>query len=233
MLEQKFCSRRRVSSSANACHPRVIRLPSAGSRRWRAFGVEAAQAVPSELPTGPSADEHSNGMAAAINFGGRGRFLRRRSLKSELRTWWAPSPERPLHRREGDGDQQALRHEFPRRASRVKASHCSLADWWNRDVPGGTDCSHLQDHFAVPGPCIMRCSRGFGMRKPDDAGVNGLSVGRAKAPTTQGGQKESGCVPVHGISCVLIKNGLRVSPAGRRCALFLLFPGLRAKDRFS
>jgi hypothetical protein len=49
------------------------------------------------------------------------------------------------------------------RQLRQVSTHCSLSDLCNWDVPGGTNCSHLKDHFAVLGPCIMRSSRGFGI----------------------------------------------------------------------
>ena len=89
------------------------------------------------------------------------RFLRMRSLKLGLRTRWAPSPARPFTGKKVM--EISKRHELPRRALRGRASNRSLSDLWNWDVPGRTNCSHLQDHFAVLGPCIMRRSRGFGI----------------------------------------------------------------------
>jgi len=76
MLEQKFCSRTRVSSSETAYDPRVIKRPAAGCWRCWAFGVKPAsrfqRSFHRSAESRPSADEHSNGMAAAINCSGRG-----------------------------------------------------------------------------------------------------------------------------------------------------------------
>src|SRR3954451_20841491 len=47
------------------------------------------------------------------------------------------------------------------------------------------------------------------LRKPDDARVNVLSVSRGPDSDHAKAQIESGCVPVHGVSCCLITNGLR------------------------
>ena len=167
MLEQKFCSRTRVSSSETAYDPRVIKRPAAGCWRCWTFGVKPAsrfqRSFHRSAESRPSADEHSNGMAAAINCSGRGGSdfcgFGRSSRSCGL---GGPSPRAPLHRRESD---ISKRHDtsFPAAHRGGKASHCPLSDWWNWDVPGGTNCSHLQDHFAVLGPCIMRRSRGFGI----------------------------------------------------------------------
>ena len=61
-------------SSANAYHPCDSRPPAPG--RCRAFGVETASRFQRRsfriAESRPSTDQHSNGMAAAINFSGRG-----------------------------------------------------------------------------------------------------------------------------------------------------------------
>jgi hypothetical protein len=167
MLEQKFCSRTRVSSSETAYDPRVIKRPAAGCWRCWAFGVKPASRFQRSFhrsaesrPVGGRAFER-DGCRDQLQRPWRIGFLRMRSFKSELRTRW-PSPRAPLHRRESD---ISKRHDtnFPAAHRGGKASHCPLSDWWNWDVPGGTNCSHLQDHFAVLGPCIMRRSRGFGI----------------------------------------------------------------------
>ena len=92
----------RVWSPEYGYDPHIIRLSAAGSRRGAPLASKQRQgsnAVPSEsLKSRPSADEHSNGMAAAMNFSGRcgSDFCGMRLLKLGLRTRWAPSPACPF-----------------------------------------------------------------------------------------------------------------------------------------
>src|SRR4029077_39225 len=147
MLEQKFCSPTRVSSSETAYDPRVIKRPAAGRWRCWTFGVKPASRFQRSFHR--SAESRPVGGRAFERDGCRDQlqrpwpigFLRMRSFKSELRTRW-PSPRAPLHRRESD---ISKRHDTNVAAAHRggKASHCPLSDWWNWDVPGGTNCSHL------------------------------------------------------------------------------------------
>ena len=72
---KSFVPEDRVWSPEYGYDPHIISLSAAGSRRGAPLASKQRQgsnAVPSEsLKSRPSADEHSNGMAAAMNFSGR------------------------------------------------------------------------------------------------------------------------------------------------------------------